>query len=87
MWKRIMSICDTGYNYRLGEGQGTIALGSEENQHAYFQGCQRDWGPTGSLKWHGWRVRSHETRHFRVVLARDKRGLLKVGKEPIGSRA
>ena len=30
-------------------------------------------------------MRRHETRHFRGVLARDIRGSLKVGKEPIGS--
>ena len=56
-----------------------------ENQHAYFQGYQHDRRPTGSLKWHCWKVRRHETRHFGGVLAIDVRGTLKVGKEPIGS--
>ena len=58
----------------------------EEIQHAYFQGYQKDRGPIGSLKCHCWKVRKQETRHFRGVLARDTRGLLKVGKESIGSQ-
>ena len=39
MWKCDVAICDTGYNGlgdSWGEGQGTIAVGMEENQHAYF---------------------------------------------------
>ena len=48
-----------------GEGQGTIAVVRKENQHAYFQGYQYDPGPTGSFKWHCWKVRRHETSRFR----------------------
>ena len=83
-----VSICDNGYNGfgdSWGEGQGTFAVGMEENQQAYFQGYRHDRGPTGNLKWHCWKGRLYETKHFRGVLARDVRGPLKVGKEPIGS--
>ena len=58
----------------------------QENQYAYFLGYQRDRGPTGRLKWHCWKVRRLETRHFVGVLARDIRGPWKVWKVPIGSR-
>ena len=51
----------------------------EKNQHAYFQGYQHDQRPSGILKLHCWKIRRHETRNFRGVLARDVRGPLKVG--------
>ena len=82
----------TGYNGfgdSWGEVLGTTAVGRarlqlwKENQYAYFQGYQHIRGPTGRLKWHFWKVRRQETRHFRGLLAKDVWGLLKVGKEPI----
>ena len=56
MQKCGISICDTGTGFNVfddswGEGQGTIGVNREKNQHAYFQGYQQDHGPTGSLKW------------------------------------
>ena len=75
----------TGFGDSWGEVQGTIAAGREENQHVYFQGYQHDRGPTGSLKWHCWKVWRHETTHFREVLARDVSRPLKVGEELFAS--
>ena len=77
MWKCEVSVCDTRHNSfedSWGEGLGTIAVGREENQYAYFQGYQHDRGPTGSLKGHCWKVRRHETKRFKGVLAKDVRG-------------
>ena len=45
MRKCDLSICDSGYNEfgdSWGEGQGTIVVGKEENQHACFQGYQHN---------------------------------------------
>ena len=87
MWKCDVSICGTWYNEfddSWGEGQGTIAVGRGKNQYAYFQGYQHGRVPTGSLKWHRWKVRRHKTRHFKGVLTRDVRGPLDVMKELIG---
>ena len=87
--KKSLSTGYNGFGDSWGEVQGTTAVGRarlqlwEENQYAYFQGYQHIRGPTGRLKWHFWKVRRQETRHFRGLLAKDVWGLLKVGKEPI----
>ena len=73
----------TVFGVSWGEGQEPLQYSGklqfwEKNQHAYFQGYQQDRGPIESLKWLSWKVRRHETRHCRGVLARGKRGPLEV---------
>ena len=87
MWKCDVSICDTGFNEFLQQ------LGRGTRDHRSRQGGSRfgkriimlissDTSMTGTLTLHCWKVRRHETRHFRGVLARDIKVPLKVGKEP-----
>ena len=70
----------TVFGFSRGEEQEPLQLAGRPqfwkiNQHSYFQVYQYDREPIGSLKWHCWKVRRHEIRHFSGVLARDIRGL------------
>ena len=80
----------TGFGNSRAEEQGTIAEGRKalafgKESACLFPGIPASPGTIGSLKWHCWKKRKHETKHFRGVLARDIKGLLKAGKGSIGS--